>query len=478
MNRRELLQLAGLASAALTLPTVTAAFAEATLPSKRPPLDKRTFTSAAVEAKITEVTSRMRDRELAWLFANSWPNTLDTTIVFHERVAGTDGGSEGPDTFVLTGDIPAMWLRDSSAQLWAYLPLAARDPHLRALMAGLVRRHARCILLDPYANAFTLDPKTVPPAHDDLTEMRPGVWERKWEVDSLAYPMRFAHGYWRVTRDASPFDAAWRRAMRLAVATFREQQRKHGPGPYRFERRTTSPTETLWRGYGYPSRPIGLIHTGFRPSDDAGLYPFLIPSNFLAVQGLRGLATIWREALHDEVAAAEATALADEVRAALDAWATGPFRGHGTILAYEVDGYGNQFFMDDANVPNLLGLPYLGCMSANDPLYARTRRFILSQDNMFMFRGRVAEGLGGPHTGLGLIWPMGIVMQALTSTDDAEIKRCLGWLKATHANTGFIHESFDPDDPTKFTRPWFGWANSLFGELILDVYARRPHLLT
>jgi meiotically up-regulated gene 157 (Mug157) protein len=147
------------------------------------------------------------------------------------------------------------------------------------------------------------------------------------------------------------------------------------------------------------------------------------------------------------------------------------------IYAYEVDGFGNQLLMDDANVPSLLSLSYLGCCTANDPVYVRTRSFVLSDDNPYFFRGKAGEGIGGPHVGLHMIWPLGIIMRALTSNDDKEILNCLRVLKNTHAGTGFMHEAFDKDDPKKFTRSWFAWANTMFGELIVKLHEQRPHLL-
>jgi len=308
--------------------------------------------------------------------------------------------------------------------------------------------------------------------------MKPELHERKWEIDSLCYPVRLAHGYWRTTGDASVFDAEWRQAAAAIVRTFREQQRKDGPGPYSFTRTTSVAYDTVpLGGYGNPTRKVGLLHSAFRPSDDACVYPFLVPSNLFAVVSLRQLAEISEAVTKDAAFALECRTLADEVAAALTLHALVPHPVHGTVWAYEVDGFGNALFMDDANVPSLLSLPYLGCGRAEDPAYVRTRRLVLSGDNPYFFRGSAAEGVGGPHVGLRRVWPLGITMRALTSTNDPEILACLRWLKATHAGTGFMHESFDQDDPAHFTRKWFAWANTLFGELVLRVRAERPHLL-
>lgn len=458
----------------MAAPRIRCSASAETSSSKRPPASQRKFVSQAVEETIGRVKAKIGDPELAWMFENCFPNTLDTTVQL-------GGGSGKPDTFIITGDIDAMWLRDSACQVWPYLPLAKNDGDLRRMFQGLIGRQARCILIDPYANAFLPDPKSAKAlewAVADLTEMRPGVAERKWEVDSLCYCIRLAHGYWKTTGDTAPFDQEWAAAMRLVVATFREQQRKKEPGPYHFQRKAESPTDTqALGGFGNPARPVGLIFSMFRPSDDACLYSFYIPSNLFAVVSLGQLAEMAAEILHDSAFAGECRALATEVEEALAKFGRIKGGGSGEIWAFEVDGYGNQLFMDDANIPGLLSLPYLGCCGVNDPVYQRTRRRVLSEDNPYFFKGSAAQGIGGPHEGLNMIWPMALIAQAMTSNDDAEIRQCLHWLKTTHAGTGFMRESFEKDDPAKFTRAWFAWANTLFGELILKLSEERPDLL-
>jgi hypothetical protein len=230
-------------------------------------------------------------------------------------------------------------------------------------------------------------------------------------------------------------------------------------------------------GYGYPVKPVGLICSAFRPSDDATEFSFLIPSNFFAVEALRQMAEMSEQIKNDHVFAASCRSLSDEVSDALDKYAYAEHLHYGRILAYEADGFGNQLFMDDANVPSLLSLPYLGCLSASDPIYQRTRSFILSEYNPWFFKGSAGEGVGGPHVGTNLIWPLSIIMRALTSTSPNEITQCILTLKATHAGTGFMHETFHEDDPKIFTRSWFAWANTLFGELILHATKQSPSIL-
>lgn len=466
--------LTGLAALAGSSALSTGIAAAPVWPTKRPPVGERRYVSRAVEAEIARVPARIGDPELRWLFANCYPNTLDTTVEM-----GTIDGRL--DAFVITGDIPCLWLRDSAAQVHGYLPLARADPALRTLFRGLIGRHARCVLTDPYANAFTRDATAGTPlswAKDDLTTMKPGVAERKWEVDSLCHVIRLAHGYWRATGDRVPFDAQWGEAARTIVATFRAQQRKDGAGPYRFQRATESATDTLiLDGYGAPTRKVGLIHSMFRPSDDACVYPFLIPANLFAVAALRWLAALAHETRGDTALATDATGLADEIAAALRAHGR-IGEGAAAIWAYEVDGYGNTAFMDDANAPSLSSLAVLGCVPRDDVLFRRTEARCWSAANPYFFRGRAGEGIGGPHVGLGMIWPMSLIVRAMSSDDDATIRRCLDILKTTHAGTGFMHEAFGADDPSHFTRPWFAWANSLFGEMIVDLAQRKPHLLT
>jgi hypothetical protein len=444
-----------------------------TLPYARPALAERKFTSAAVEEAITRVKQQIADPALRVLFENCLPNTLDTTVHFSEF--------EGdPDSYVVTGDIDAMWLRDSSAQVWPYLRFAEQDERLRALLEGVIRRQARMILIDPYANAFTRDPSdgALSWAVHDRTDHHAGVAERKWEIDSLCYTIRLAHGYWRATGDAGPFDTQWKAAADAILRTFTEQQRKQSRGPYSFEREARSPYDTVaLSGYGNPARANGMIFSMFRPSDDACIYPLFVPANLFAVQALKQMAEVAANAAQDVKLAARATALANEVALATELHGRVKHPRFGEIWAYEVDGYGNSLLMDDANAPGLVSLAHLGACAIDDPVYRRSRAFALSDDNPYFFRGTAAEGVGGPHIGLNAIWPMSIMFRAFTSTDEAEIRRCLGWLRDTTAGKGFMHESFDKDDATKFTRAWFAWANTLFGELMLVLAADRPALL-
>lgn len=471
ISRRDLMKQAGAVAAVAGFSARGSVAFAAEVPNRRPKPADRKFRSVAVEQYLADTRARIADPELAELFVNCFPNTLDTTVE-----PGTFEGK--PDTAVITGDIAAMWLRDSSAQVWPYLPLAAKDPALRALLEGVIRRQARCILIDPYANAFMAD-LSAPPlkwSRDDKTDLKQGVGERKYELDSLCYPIRLSYGYWKKTGGTEPFDARWHEAMRTVVRTMREQQRKDSLGPYHFQREALTPTETLNEdGYGNPVNPVGLICSGFRPSDDACIFPFLVPSNLFAVSALGWLAEMAQAIVHDSALATEATALAGEVKQALGKHAIAQ-TAEGTIWAFEVDGFGGQALMDDANVPSLLALPYLGC-SPDAALYARTRAFVWSKRNPWFFRGTAGEGIGGPHVGKNMIWPMSQVMYALTSNSDDEIRSAVAMIKQSSAGTGFIHESYFKDDPKKFTRDWFAWANTLTGELLGKLAGKQPELL-
>ena len=431
--------------------------------SNRPKEKQRLFRSTAVEKEIARVQKLLKNRKLSWMFANCFPNTLDTTVHFRK---GSDGK---PDTFVYTGDIHAMWLRDSGAQVWPYVQLANNDAQLKEMLEGVIRRQFLCINIDPYANAFN-DGPTGGNWMTDLTDMKPELHERKWEIDSLCYPLRLAYQYWKVTGDSSIFDGEWMKAITAILKTFKEQQRKDGVGPYRFQRKTERALDTLNNdGLGAPVKPVGLIVSAFRPSDDATTLQYLVPSNFFAVSSLRKAAEILTEVNKETSLAKECTDLAAEVEAALKKYATYNHPEFGTIYAFEVDGFGNHLLMDDANVPSLLAMPYLGDVDVNDPIYQNTRRFVWSGSNPYFFKGKAGEGIGGPHIGYDMVWPMSIMMKAFTSQNDEEIKICIKMLMDTDAGTGFMHESFHKDDPTNFTRAWFAWQNTLFGELILKL---------
>ena len=451
-----------LTAALISVLSITAG-AQNKYPSQRPAEGERLFRSEKIEQVIDGTASQLSNPKLAWMFRNCFPNTLDTTVHYRDDSEGD------PDTFVYTGDIHAMWLRDSGAQVWPYVRYAAEDEHLRRMIAGVINRQFLSICIDSYANAFN-DGPTGGHWMSDGTAMNPNDHERKWEIDSHCYPIRLAYEYWKTTGDTSVFGEKWLDGIKAILKTLREQQRKEGHGSYTFTRVTDRQLDTkCCNGMGNPVKPCGLIASSFRPSDDATTFEFLVPSNFFAVSSLRKAAEILETVNHEAGLAGECRSLADEVEAAIKAEAVVYHPKFGNIYAFEVDGFGNKYMMDDANVPSLLALAYLDESLASDPVYRNTRRFVLSEYNPYFFKGKAAEGIGGPHIGYDMIWPMSIMMRAFTSTSDEEIRDCIVTLMNTDAGTGFIHESFHKDDPGNFTRAWFAWQNTLFGELILKL---------
>lgn len=428
-------------------------------------MSARRMEYTAVYAAARDAQHRLASRpELADLFASCFLNALETTVEF------LDDGT----AFVRTGDIPAMWLRDSSAQVMPYVPLAAVDADVRELVRGVIHRQAKYIGLDPYANAFNRQP-TGPAKRGDRPEADPWVWERKFEVDSLLYPIMLCHTYWTATHDSGAFDASVLAMVRVICDVLRVEQDHAHASQYTFERPDPwAPFDTLpFHGRGTRTNWTGMVWTGFRPSDDACTFGYLIPANMLAVVALGKLAELARVVFHDDVLARAADALQEEVDFGIQTYGVVDHPRYGRIYAYETDGFGNHVLMDDANVPSLLSIPYLGYRPATDPLYANTRRFVLGQDNPYYFEGHLARGVGSPHTPRRYVWPMALTIQGMTACDPSERDIAVRMLVESAAGTGLMHESFDPDDPTRFTRPWFAWANSLFALFITDSLGTR-----
>jgi meiotically up-regulated gene 157 (Mug157) protein len=419
---------------------------------------------ATLVAVVTSVAERLGDR-VAAVFESCFRNTLETTI---EDLP--DGSS-----FMVTGDIPAMWLRDSAAQLTPYLHFAADDQHLGDTIGRIVRRQLRYILLDPYANAFNREPNGA--GHrTDRTELSPWVWERKYEVDSLCYPLLLAHDLWAATGRVDHL-TDFAAAARATLALWRREQRHDAESTYRFERFDGAATDTLARGgLGGLTAPVGLTWSGFRPSDDAAELGFNIPANAFAVVTCHAIAVVAAEVLDDPGLAEEASQLAVEIDGAIREHGVVPAPGGDPVLAYEVDGLGGVVLMDDANVPSLLSLPFIGWCDAGEPVYVATRELVLSAANPYFARGRFATGIGSPHTASGWVWPIALAMQGLTSTDEAERQGLLETLVSTDAGTALMHESFDPDDPRQYSREWFSWANAMLCEFVLDMAGLRSYV--
>jgi hypothetical protein len=422
-------------------------------------------------AFIRSVVERVRERTdeaTTAMFERCFENTLGTTL--REMPDGT--------LFMLTGDIPAMWLRDSTAQLGPYLHFAAEDQTISDMIAAVSRRQVEYVLLDPYANAFNAEANGA--GHQsDLTEQSPWVWERKYEVDSLCYPIQLAHDLWTITGRTDHLGDSFARAARTIIALWRTEQHHEERSTYRFQRLDGPSTDTLVRdGRGSETVPTGLTWSAFRPSDDACEHGYNVPGNMFAAVELQHIETIARDVLGDDDLAASARGLRADIQRGIDEHAVVAAPSEEDVYAYEIDGRGGILLLDDANVPSLLSLPMFGWCGADDPLYLATRRFILSTANPTWVEGELpsgtdSSGLGSPHTPAGHVWPIGLCIEALTTDDPAEKDRIRRLLLETDAGTGLMHESFLVTDPTTFTREWFSWANAMFCELVLDITGLR-----
>lgn len=409
--------------------------------------------------KADEITDILKVKypELAPFFKGCFLNTIETTVTKLD-----DGGY-----FVITGDIPAMWLRDSAAQLTHYIRYANEDENLKEIIRSVIGRHAKFVCLDAYANAFNAAPNSH--SHNDETDFyHELIWERKYEVDSLCAPLYLAHQYYTATLDDSIFTEQFYEMMKIIVDVFKKEQNHFHTSSYYFNRENCPQTDTLpCGGKGNEVAYTGMTWSGFRPSDDRCVYGYLVPSNMMAVCALKKAAEMANIGYEDTKLESECRSLAFDIDEGIKAHGVYEHPKFGDIYAYEVDGRGNIILMDDANSPSLLSAPYLGYAKKDDAVYQNTRKFLLSIHNPWYFEGSVAKGVGSPHTGNNKIWHIALVMQALTSDNKDEIDNCLKMITNSHAGTFLMHESFDKDDDTIFTRPWFAWANSLFAELMI-----------
>ena len=415
-------------------------------------------TVSTIASEIQKLQPQLEAYPHLWdMFRQCFLNTIETTV------RQTPG-----DTFVITGDIPAMWLRDSTAQVLHYLRFAHHE-EVADMVEGLLHRQADCILRDPYANSFNQEEISGSPHNRDLPKVSGWVWERKYEIDSLCYPLWLAEKFYNKTGRTSFLNEKFAEALRAILTIFRTEQHRE-TSSYYFIRTDCPPSDTLTReGRGEPVAVTGMTWSGFRPSDDACKYGYLVPSNLFAVRALKAAQKLAKLASWEDLAA-ESAALGAEIEAGVRNFGLVDHPRFGRMYAYEVDGLGNANLMDDANVPSLLALPYLEVCGTEDPIYRNTRAFVLSKENPYYYEGTLAKGIGSPHTPAGYIWPIALCVQAMTSIDVSEIAGILKTLMNTHGGTFFMHESFDPNAPEQFTRDWFAWANSMFGELIYRLY--------
>ena len=411
---------------------------EGSIPYVRPAPEKRKFASKSVDALIANFSVRMLDHDLATLFSNCYPNTLDTTVV----------SASEEDSFVITGDIEAMWLRDSTNQVLPYVPFVKTDQVLAKMVRGLIRRQLKSVLLDPYANSFNIaangnghqDDKRVP-------KMTPPVFEGKYELDSLCAVIKLAYAYFNHSSgDTSLIESAlFLRAMTLTMETFVNQskstEQQNGTYPYQFHRNDGERDDYPLNRVNY----TGMVRSAFRPSDDQTLYDFLVPANAMLYVELQHLMTMLLA--HPKPIPQEyqllykaASDMKTRVGAGLHSAVKKPVPGTADIFAFEVDGRGGFNMMDDANVPSLLSLPFLGFDDMREVSRA-TRAWVLSKANPFYFCGKLGCGIGSPHTWRGYVWPMSLILRAETSDNDAEIREQLQMLKESAKYTGLMHES-------------------------------------
>nr|POE72363.1 meiotically up-regulated gene 157 protein [Quercus suber] len=477
------------------------------LPYQRPSSHCRTFESDLVEQTIKELKASMTDNELARIFENAFPNTLDTTVRWHvdgsekkldkaaQQVFDPSGETawEGPQSFIVTGDINAEWLRDSTNQLAQYQRLAKKDKAIENLILGAINTQAEYVIMSPYCNAFQppLASKIRPAGNGQNDLVHPAyehneVFECKYELDSLAHFLSLANQFYNHTGSTAFYTPRWEHALQNLLEVLEEQSKptfnsKTGnfeKQAYRFNRVTNTGTETLnLEGNGNPLNfGTGLVRSAFRPSDDATILGFFIPSNAMISVELRRTASIL-QALGKTELAADLQARSETIHNGIWEHAVVETKKWGRVFAFEIDGYGSQILMDDANLPSLLALPLLGFVDQQDKVYQNTRKMILSQEgNPFYLSGLGLSGIGGPHIGFQNAWPMALLVQAMTSDDDKEIVTLLGQVKKA-SPLGLIHESVNVDRVREYTRPWFAWANSVFAQTILDVAERKPHLL-
>lgn len=410
--------------------------------------------------KLNEVAqqyaAKIKDEKLSKMFVQCFMSTFDTTAKFEK-----DGSC-----FVITGDIPAMWLRDSSAQVNHYIPFAKVSEEAYRIIFGLICRQVGCILTDPYANAFNREADGKGQTKDKTDYKSPYVWERKYEIDSLCYPVRLAYRFWKEVGETRHFTFEFHKAITKIIELWTLEQ-NHKNSPYFFKRYFCPKLDTLsHKGKGNPVAYTGMTWSGFRPSDDACEYGYLVPSNMFAVVVLGYISEIASDVYKDLNLSKKALELMSEIQQGINTFAIARFEDK-DVYAYETDGYGNHNLMDDANVPSLLSLPYLGYCAKENKIYRNTRALILSSGNPYYYEGASAKGIGSPHTPKNHIWPISLCMQGLTSNSESEILDIIHTLRDTDAGTNYMHESFHKDNPEKFTREWFSWANTLFAELII-----------
>ncbi len=406
-----------------------------------------------LKAEVAKFCEKIENRKLREIFCKTFFNTIHSTVLYKDD-----------SVFVITGDIPAMWLRDSSVQVMQCLFFADKCESVRVLIKDVLKKQFELILIDPYANAFNCEANAN--GHiTDVDRQHPHVWERKFELDSLCYPLFLLIKYFRMTGDITVFNDTFLNAFDTIIKTFRtEQNHAENSEYYHFNKMDSD----KFVGRGTPVSNGGLVWSGYRPSDDKCAYGYYLPGNMFIVSVLTGLEPIFGDVLGDKARAEVCRSLAAQIQSELEKLAVVTAENGKRIYALETDGLGNYNLMDDANIPNLLSVPYYEYPYIDKEVYANTRDFVLSERNPYYYEGKALKGIGSPHTPENYIWPLSVIIRALTSTDHVEINECVDMLVNSTGGTGYMHESVHKDDEYRFTRPWFAWANSLFAYLVLE----------
>lgn len=410
-----------------------------------------------MKEKIEIFEKQITNKKLRKMFHNCFYNTLDTTVEY------LDNG----EVYLLTGDIPAMWLRDSSASVIQYLDFVNIDEDVYKLIKGLIKRQFFYINVDPYTNAFNKDPNGAGHINDQGLRT-PYTWERKFEIDSLCYPIWLIYSVYNSTKDNTLLDDLFVRTCKTIMNVFKKEQNHHELSDYYHYREGEKEGFNIPNhGKGGDIKQTGMIWSGYRPSDDACKYGFFIPGNMYAVVALGYMSELLSIVNQHELSD-KALKLQKEIDDGIKKYGIFNHYKFGKIYAYETDGLGNYLLMDDANVPSLLSIPYFKYADIEDEIYQNTRRYCLSYDNDYYFEGEVLKGIGSPHTPSGYVWHIGVSLQALTTNDEQERKELINMILNTDANTLYTHEGVYKDDDKIFTRSWFAWSNSLFAYLILN----------
>ncbi|KAH6638629.1 hypothetical protein BKA67DRAFT_145458 [Truncatella angustata] len=462
------------------------------LSSMRPVPACRTFNSSLVEDEILRLKDQIWDPDLFRLFENTWPNTLDTAIKWMGVAANN---TEEELCFVITGDINAMWIRDSANQIAPYKYVLQRPTDdVAAVFRGVINLQARYLVISPYCNAF-LPPKesgmnpgpsggiySVTPTYD-----RDFVYTCNFELDDFGGFLQLSHDYYTATGDVTFFGKfQWIYAIQSILKASKAMQQptydkdgKWVPPAYTFQSQTMSAFGTLGNnGMGNPVNDTGLMRSPFRPSDDSATFDLNIPANMMMARYLETNAEIMDKLPNAPPGLAkEMRDIAAQVRHAINEWGIVTAPSGKKIFAYEVDGFGGRSLMDDANIPSLLSAPFLGFLNNTDEIYQNTRNFLLSRANPWYCSGPIIKGIGSPHIRPGATWPMSVIMSAMTSDDDKEIITALRQVLQSTDGLGLIHESVDAYSVKRWTRQWFTWANGLFGQLIMELEQRKPFVL-